>query len=71
VAGARRGRRQIGSHPSDDSDYGSARPSAPATLFDFLTSKMSQSSSLGISYSCDCGTLAVLLPIVCNKFVLK
>jgi len=46
-AGGRRGQRRAGSQ-QDDAEYGSARPSAPATLFDFVTSKMSQSSSLGI-----------------------
>jgi len=46
VAAGRRGQRRTGSQV-DDSEYGSARPSAPATLFDFVTSKMSQSSSSG------------------------
>jgi len=46
-AGGRRGQRRTGSQ-QDDVEYGSARPSAPATLFDFVTSKMSQSSTLGI-----------------------
>jgi len=32
----------------DDDEYGSSRPSAPATLFDFVTSKMSLSTSSGI-----------------------
>ena len=45
-AGGRRGQRRTGSQ-TDDVDYGSTRPSAPATLFDFVTSKMSQSSSAG------------------------
>jgi len=46
-AGGRKGQRRAGSQ-QDDVEYGSARPSAPATLFDFVTSKMSQSSALGI-----------------------
>jgi len=46
-AGGRRGPRRTGSQ-QDDAEYGNARPSAPATLFDFVTSKMSLSSSLGI-----------------------
>jgi len=45
-AGGRRGPRRTGSQ-QDDSDYSTGRPSAPATLFDFVTSKMPQSSSLG------------------------
>jgi len=45
-AGSRRGPRRTGSQ-QDDSDYSTGRPSAPATLFDFVTSKMPQSSSLG------------------------
>ena len=46
-AGGRRGQRRSGSQ-IDDGEFGSARPSAPATLFDFVTSKMPQSSSSGI-----------------------
>jgi len=45
--GGRRGQRRTGGQQDDE--YGNSRPSAPATLFDFVTSKMSQSSSLGIS----------------------
>ena len=45
-AGGRRGQRRTGSQQDDDAEYGTSRPSAPATLFDFVTSKMS--SSLGI-----------------------
>jgi len=54
-AGGRRGQRRTGSQQDDDSEYGTSRPSAPATLFDFVTSKMS--SSLGI------------LPFFCFSFL--
>ena len=46
-AGGRRNQRRTGGGHQDDGDYGSSRPSAPATLFDFVTSKMPQNSSLG------------------------
>jgi len=49
--GGRRGQRRSGSQ-QDDSEYSTGRPSAPATLFDFVTSKMPQSSSQGILSHC-------------------
>jgi len=50
AGGGRRGARRNGSQQDDCEAYSAGRPSAPATLFDFVTSKMPQSSSLGISY---------------------
>jgi len=47
-AGGRRGQRRTGSSQQDDNEYSSSRPSAPATLFDFVTSKMPLSYASGI-----------------------
>ena len=48
TGGGRRGPRRTGSQQDDSDTYNAGRPSAPATLFDFVTSKMPQSSSSGI-----------------------